>query len=111
MKPAGMSLREYHIAVQRAAAEKREGMARAAEARAVVLARAKELAHSLAKNGRQVTADDVQFALSREGISPAILGPAAGSLFKGKEWECTGFVASSRVSNHACMIRVWRLRK
>ena len=39
------------------------------------------------------------------------LGPAAGSIFRGKEWEFTGnWIKSTRITNHSRMIREWRLR-
>ena len=39
------------------------------------------------------------------------LGNAAGSVFKGPEWECCGWVKSKRVSSHSRMIRVWKLKE
>jgi hypothetical protein len=35
---------------------------------------------------------------------------AAGSIFSGGEWQAAGWKPSQRRSNHARMIREWRLR-
>lgn len=87
------------------------GMAKAAENKASLLKFARELAVKLAANGREISADDVQFALVRQGISIAALGNAAGSLFTGKQWEWTGRrVKSIRSHAHANELKVWRLR-
>lgn len=57
-----------------------------------------------------VTADDVYKQLLAEGFNPSLLGNAWGGVFK-KGFEFTGkWRKSSRVSSHARMIRVWRLK-
>lgn len=71
---------------------------------------AREIAVSLAKSrdDRCVTADDVGESMDKLRMTP--LGPAAGSLFSQKcNWEFTGRrVRSTRVSNHARELKVWR---
>ena len=60
---------------------------------------------------RTATADDAYVYLTSLGYDQFSLGNAAGSLFRGKEWEFTGgFRASRRTSNHGHLQRVWRLR-
>jgi hypothetical protein len=44
------------------------------------------------------------------GEEPELLGNAAGSIFRGVEWECVGWKQSERKTNHARAIRIWRLR-
>jgi hypothetical protein len=87
------------------------GMGRAAESRASLLDLARPIAVyiALSRPTREVTADDVQRGLVELGYSPHALGNAAGSLFKGKEWEWTGkFIKSERVHSHSNLLRVWR---
>ncbi len=72
------------------------------------IAVAKQVAVELAQQRGDVTADDVQAEMAERRIH---LRNAAGSIFKGKRWEWTGrVVKSSRVSNHARILRVWRLK-
>lgn len=94
----------------KAQAEKHAKMNFAAAYRDSILQKARELARELASGGQSITADDVQKALIDSGHSPASLGNAAGAIFKSKEWECVGWVASMRVSNHGRFIRSWRMR-
>lgn len=55
-----------------------------------------------------VTADDVGAEMEAKGYPD--LGPAAGSIFKTKEWVWTGHrIRSNKISNHARELRVWRL--
>lgn len=70
---------------------------------------ARQIARKIATQNGSVTADDVGIELSiSHGINS--LGPAAGSIFRGKEWRFTGeFVKSTRVTNHSRLLRVWRL--
>lgn len=86
---------------------KERGMALAADAAPALLDRARSYARSLGRGS--VTADDVSEWLEQQGLPD--LGPAAGSLFRGSEWEFTGrFVQSTRKTNHARLLRVWRLK-
>lgn len=92
---------------------KDEGMAKAARKRTVTLSLARNIAALIASGrpDRTCTADDVMQGLIDVGIQPEELGPAAGSIFRGKAWEFTGrWINSARVSNHAASIRVWRLK-
>jgi len=87
---------------------KEQGMSQAEEASNSIDA-ARLIAVAVAKSRGSVTADDVQRELVRLGLDP--LGASAGSLFRGSEWEFTGrWVKSERVSNHARVNRVWRLK-
>jgi hypothetical protein len=88
---------------------KERGMAFAADAVPTLLDRARFFAAGLAVLQGEVTADDVSEWLEAKGLPD--LGPAAGSLFRGKEWEFTGrFIQSTRKTNHARLLRIWRLR-
>jgi len=86
------------------------GMDAAATYRKGLLERAKTIAHKLASDGRTITIDDVVEALAIASDAPGLLGNASGSVFAGKMWECVGWRKSTRVSNHARSIRVWRLK-
>lgn len=89
---------------------KEDGMAKAADNRQEQLEIARDIAKRIAKEQGTVNADDVGRALKRIGINT--LGPAAGSLFRGKEWVFTGqWVKSKRITNHSRMIRVWKLKE
>lgn len=90
---------------------KNDGMALAADNRKEDLAAARVIAEELGAGGAWVTADDVGRELyERHGIKT--LGPAAGTLFKGKRWVWTGtFKPSKRITNHARLLRVWQLRE
>lgn len=91
----------------REAAER--GMDRAAENKASLLEFAKGVARKLGRSRPFVTADDVQRELiETHKISDRALGNAAGSLFKGSDWECIGTCKSERVSAHGRLIRKWR---
>ena len=86
---------------------KDKGKALAASRREGDLRIAQDLAKLLAVRYKTVSADDVQRQLAKRGID---LGNAAGSIFKPKaDWEWTGdWVQSTRKSNHARYIRVWK---
>jgi hypothetical protein len=88
---------------------KAHGMAIAEDAADTLLTQAREFARSHAIYWGEVNADNVSKWLELNGLPD--LGPAAGSLFRGKEWEFTGqFKQSTRKTNHARLLRVWRLR-
>jgi len=88
---------------------KDEGMRQAADRAQTTLELAREIAKMVARINGTVTADDVQLRLDESGYGH--LGPAAGSLFRGPDWIFTGdWRTSDRISNHARMNRVWRLR-
>lgn len=85
---------------------KEAGMEQAADAHPTHLEVAREIARHLADTHGTVHADMVGEELARRNIT---VGPWAGSIFKGGEWEFTGsFVSSSRRSNHGRLLRVWR---
>jgi len=88
---------------------KKEGMAAAADHYSGNLETAREIARRIARSRGVVTADDVGRILKKYWNIDS-LGPAAGSIFKGSEWQWTGeFRKSSRVTNHGRLLRVWRL--
>ena len=83
----------------------------AAVNRATILRNARAVATWVAESrpGRCVSADDVYRYLSPEQSSQ--LGNAAGSLFRGDQWENTGRrKQSKRITNHARWIMIWRLK-
>ena len=86
------------------------GMESAAKGRAGLLQTARELAQRLAELYGKVTADDVRKEYEYRGGNWSDLGNAAGSIFKGKQWECVGFENSSVASSHARALRIWRLK-
>ena len=87
-----------------------EGMKQAAERRFLLLERAREFAVRYATITGTVTADDVARRMEQAGIDPTRLGNAWGSVFR-VGFVFTGeWVKSERVTNHARMNRVWRLR-
>jgi len=83
---------------------KDEGMRIAAENRRHLLTRARQIAMTAAHQNGTVTADDVAKRLD------GALGPAAGSVFKTKDFIFTGErVRSTQENNHARELKVWRL--
>ena len=90
-------------------AAKAEGMQGAADAKSDLLNKARMLAATHAADHGTVTMDDVATMMEKCGLPE--LGPAAGSVFKGSEWEFTGQrVLSTRAKNHARELKVWRLK-
>jgi len=89
---------------------KLQGLSRASLSRKELLCAAKMFAHAIAQKRGSVTIDDVQAELVANGFSSEDLGCAAGALFISKEWECVGFKKSTRTSNRARRILVWKLR-
>lgn len=90
--------------------QKAEGIAGAAVAREGLVVHAREIAAMIARAKGTVTADDVQRVLAAEN-RPDELGPAAGHIFRCKEFEFTGQrINSARVANHARELKVWKLR-
>ncbi len=93
-------------------AMREHGMAMATAPRLTVLEVARRAARAAAKSRsyeRWATIDDAYLGIIAAGHDPAELGPAAGSVFRGSEWTATGrWLPSTRVSNHARMVRVWR---
>ena len=93
--------------------ERDMGIATAADSRNDLINKVREFLRTLARSrdNRCVTADDAyKFLAIRDGELQR-LGNAAGALFRTGEWEFTGcWTPSTRVSNHARMVRVWRLK-
>ena len=90
---------------------KEQGMEAAEESNKTKLNLARSVAISLAKKFGEITADDVGEVMANV-YGVASLGAAAGSLFKGGDWEFTGERRTSkRKSNHARELKVWRLRE
>ena len=89
---------------------KNEGIGKAARRRENILWAAREIARGVARTHGTVTADDVQARMILMGYPP--LGNTAGAIFRSSEYEFTGeWRQSARVSNHARMNRVWRLKQ
>lgn len=91
---------------------KEAGRQQAADNKPSLLELARRLATDVARSrsDRRVSMDDVQEALVAHGISERALGNAAGSVFRGNQWEWTGErVKSRRPHAHANEIKVWRL--
>ena len=88
---------------------KRHGMGLAADNKEELLHLARAVARNIAHLHGYAHADMVGRVLRGYGIRT--LGPAAGSIFKGGDWEWTGdWVKSKRITNHSRMLRVWRLK-
>jgi len=90
--------------------ERDKGMATAASGREKALAKARTIAIKLAVIKRKVTADDVRKEYEYRGGNWSDLGNAAGSIFKGKQWQCVGFENSTVTTSHARALRVWTLK-
>jgi hypothetical protein len=89
------------------------GIAAATESRNALVEKVRQYLRMLARErgNRCVTADDAFTYLQQIGEQERALGNAAGALFRTGEWEFTGcWTPSTRVSNHARMVRVWRLK-
>ena len=87
---------------------KQTGIDRAASAKPRLLDLARQIAAEIVTpNG--ITADDVIFEMVKRGYSVHCLGNSAGSLFRGKEWQCVGFRKSARIHAHSNLLRVWVL--
>jgi hypothetical protein len=95
-----------------AAKWKREGMQRAAGSHPELLAQVKLALIQIARGreSRCVTADDAQAWLIAHGYSPASLGNAAGSLFRGDDFVLVSYRPSERASRHGNRGGVWRLK-
>lgn len=97
---------------KRARAAKARGMAKAAAHHNELLEIARDVAESIARSGDgTVNIDEVAVDMIHMGLNPDDLGNAAGSVFKGNQWEFTGErVKSTKVSSHAREIKIWRLK-
>ena len=89
---------------------KEEGIKQAANNPMRPLDHARIFATLAVRKYGEVTADDVYRAFKDRDMDFDTLGNAAGAIFRGPEWQFTGkWRASTRPSNHARMLRVWRL--
>lgn len=71
------------------------------------LAKARSVAELLAAKYGEVTSDQVLAVCPRPmDVRPNV----TGSIFKGKQWKCIGFINSAQVSRHAGAIRRWVLK-
>jgi len=69
-------------------------------------------ANWIARKEGQVSADELRWyadELERTGLAPSHPN-AWGAIFRTRNWVECGWVKSRCVSNHARMIRVWRLK-
>jgi hypothetical protein len=104
-----MNDEELRFSLEEAEALRQAGMHQAAANRAKALDVARRIARHLGRRQGLVSADDVQRWMIAAGLPP--LGNAAGSIFRGEEWEFTGdWTRSERVSNHARSNRIWRYK-
>lgn len=88
-----------------------DGMQTAAEHKASLLKHARKVAREVAIRKGEISMDDVARELQGQGVSIFALGNAAGSVFRGDEWEfCNRMVKSERAHSHGNLLRVWRLR-
>ena len=89
---------------------KEAGLQLAAMERDDALDAARIIAVYLAHLHGTVTMDSVSLEMQARWLHPEMLGNAAGSVFRGKDWRFTGrWEKSARVSNHARVNRVWEL--
>jgi hypothetical protein len=94
--------------LQQSLAFKELGMGLAADAAEEPLKKARSIAFQIARSGSRECDSDQVFKGLGEGFPT---GPWAGSIFKGQDWEFTGKrIRSSRISNHAREIKIWKLR-
>jgi hypothetical protein len=81
------------------------GMALAAVKGADWLGNARSVAQMLAMKNGEVTINDIYGVIGLPDNANA-----AGSVFKGKHWQCVGITQSGRVKRHAGTIRRWVLK-
>jgi len=101
-----MTLFDYAQSIQ----ERDKGMATAVSGREKALSKARQMAEILAIMCGEITADDVRKEYEYRGGNWSDLGNAAGSIFKGKQWQCVGFENSTVTTSHARALRVWALK-
>ena len=91
---------------------KEQGIDLAAESRKKMLEFARDKARfvALQRDSRTVSIDDVFYQLEEADIPACALGMAAGAVFRTDDWEHVGYTRSTRVSNHARPITLWRLK-
>lgn len=115
MKPSNQNSFDFdRVTFDHSVAEKQKqtGMEQASRNRKELLEIARLYALQIAQRQGNVTSDDVFAAMLLGGLDPTELGPAAGCVFRDKQFEFSGeWKKSQRVSNHARHSRVWRLKQ
>jgi hypothetical protein len=93
---------------------KLKGMSKSAEKHKNELAAVQQLARFMARTQEYrfggLSIEDVRRAVHLAG-NEWELGNAAGSVFKGKEWEMAGWVKAKHPDAHGRMVRLWRLKQ
>lgn len=88
------------------------GIALAADNKGELVTRGRNIALRIAATRGEVTADDVQYELAKEGVSVKALGNAAGAIFRDRRFKFTGRMAkSTRIHAHGNLLRVWELAR
>jgi hypothetical protein len=90
---------------------KKAGMSRAAEKHSEELEIARAYAWKMAHFQERITIEEVRQLYEEQMDKPWNLGNAAGSVFKGPEWEMVGYTEAKRPEAHARILRVWRLKR
>jgi len=89
-----------------------KGIALAADNKGELVTRGRDIALRIAATRGEVTADDVQYELAKEGVSVKALGNAAGAIFRDRRFKFTGRMAkSTRIHAHGNLLRVWELAR
>ena len=89
-----------------------KGIALAADNKGELVTRGRNIALRIAELRGEVTADDVQYELAKEGVSVKALGNAAGAIFRDRRFKFTGRMAkSTRIHAHGNLLRVWELAR
>ncbi len=89
-----------------------KGIALAADNKGELVTRGRNIALRIAATRGEVTADDVQYELAKEGVSVKALGNAAGAIFRDRRFRFTGRMAkSTRIHAHGNLLRVWELAR
>jgi len=89
-----------------------KGIALAADNKGELVTRGRNIALRIAATRGEVTADDVQYELAKEGVSVKALGNAAGAIFRDRRLRWTGRMAkSTRIHAHGNLLRVWELAR
>jgi len=95
---------------QESESRKESGIRLASSNREELLAIARMIAYELAKKYGQVHADMV-FRVMHDKYGIQSIGNASGAIFRTKDFVFTGnWYKSKRVTNHARMIRIWKLK-
>lgn len=88
-----------------------EGIALAAEHKASLVVKAREIAVATCKRKGTATMDDVVREMCVLGYDVHCLGNSAGSVFKDRRFKFTGhYTKSERIHAKANVLRVWSLR-